>query len=1118
MNHRLLTLVLLLFATLVTMAVPASSHAGWSSDKPVAAAVGDQSQPQITSDGAGGAIIVWQDQRNGVHWNVYARRVNANGTLLWAAGGVPAGAAERDQIAPQVISDGNGGAIVLWKEENFASTDIYLQRVDANGAMRWNPRGVAVASGSKYSEPRMATDGSGGAIVTWVDSRVTSPASELYAQRVGADGSLLWPPEGLAVSPLYDVPYPGTHVLSPQIMPDGSGGAIVVWARSERYAGIYAQKIDSAGALVWPPDAVRLGDGRSFAAVNASDSGVMVIWEDSRQNTVHGQRLNPSGAPLWGAGGVSVSPAAADMQIVQAVADGSGGAFFFRRNFESGSAVRAQRIDTNGRRYWPLAGVAISSGDTFQAASDGSGGVIMVWSIPHSQLATGGYDNIQAQRLSAKGALLWGAEGVNVSTVALLPYQVVFPQLVADGSRGALITWEDRKNNRDLDILAQRVAAAGSLPAVRVLSPNLPEVLPAGSSWTVRWQAPPRAVQFMIHYTPDEGMTWRPVTTGMVSGCSYQWTVPRLWNNQKRCRVRVTGYDAAGSEIGVDASDLPFRIEVVRLTSPNGGEAITAESAYQVTWATYGTAKVVEKVTLTYSIDGGVTWRIAGAALANTGTFTWTPPSVALAKTRCRVKVFLQGGDGVSLGSDESDQTFVLNPAPLPAWSNNPKVNNAVATSASNQLRPQITSDGSGGAIVTWWEYNGESYDIRARRFEAGGAMLWTSLVAAVDSVDVENFQPQVISDDAGGAIIAWEDYRSGTLALHAQRIDANGSTLWEPDGVAIPVSDCSTAFPTLVADGNGGAIITGAYQTGFSTIVEIFAARISAGGEILWLSDVASTDTELFDFFSPEIASDANGGAVITWHAFLGGGNFDIYAQRVDANGELLWTPGGIALTTAAHGQRFPRLTGDNQGGAVIAWVDDASGDYSALYAQKVDANGTVLWRNGGVRLSTTATVMAGEMLLTVTSFPEIVEDGSGGAIIAWMDTRSGSNLDLYAQRIDATGTLLWRRNGTIVSIASGDQTFPQMVSDGQGGAIVTWSDGRRGTDLDIYAQRIGANGTPLWKLNGAAASIATGGQSFPQLVSDGANGAVVTWMDTRTGIDADIYAQKLLATGTLP
>jgi hypothetical protein len=40
-------------------------------------------------------------------------------------------------------------------------------------------------------------------------------------------------------------------------------------------------------------------------------------------------------------------------------------------------------------------------------------------------------------------------------------------------------------------------------------------------------------------------------------------------------------------------------------------------------------------------------------------------------------------------------------------------------------------------------------------------------------------------------------------------------------------------------------------------------------------------------------------------------------------------------------------------------------------------------------------------------------------------------------------------------------------MIRDGKGGVVVVWRDDR---DVfpDIYAQRIGADGTPQWKANG--------------------------------------------------
>ncbi len=90
---------------------------------------------------------------------------------------------------------------------------------------------------------------------------------------------------------------------------------------------------------------------------------------------------------------------------------------------------------------------------------------------------------------------------------------------------------------------------------------------------------------------------------------------------------------------------------------------------------------------------------------------------------------------------------------------------------------------------------------------------------------------------------------------------------------------------------------------------------------------------------------------------------------------------------------------------------------------------------------------------------YPTIVSDGSGGAIITWQDGRSG-NVDIYAQRINASGAVQWTADGVAISTASNNQLIPTIVSDGSGGAIITWQDYRSGTTPDIYAQRVRSDG----------------------------------------------------------
>jgi hypothetical protein len=146
----------------------------------------------------------------------------------------------------------------------------------------------------------------------------------------------------------------------------------------------------------------------------------------------------------------------------------------------------------------------------------------------------------------------------------------------------------------------------------------------------------------------------------------------------------------------------------------------------------------------------------------------------------------------------------------------------------------------------------------------------------------------------------------------------------------------------------------------------------------------------------------------------------------------------------------------------------------------------------------------------------PTIVSDGAGGAIVTWYDFRSGVDNDIYGQRINASGVLQWIANGLIICVAAGNQFTPAIVSDNAGGAIVTWRDHRSGTNDDIYAERLNGSGLIQWPPNGLALCTAAGNQSNYTIVTDGASGAIVAWEDQRNA-DHDIYAQEVSAGGVV-
>jgi hypothetical protein len=437
-------------------------------------------------------------------------------------------------------------------------------------------------------------------------------------------------------------------------------------------------------------------------------------------------------------------------------------------------------------------------------------------------------------------------------------------------------------------------------------------------------------------------------------------------------------------------------------------------------------------------------------------------------------------------------------------WSNDPTVNTPICTAANYQQSPESVSDGSGGAIIAWVDRRSGSDYIYAQRVDAWGYTMWAPDGVAISTAAGGQYDPAIVPDGSGGAIITWRHGTWDDSDIYAQRVDASGAPLWTAGGVAVCNAPGIQSQPAIVSDGSDGAIIT--WQHGPYGDGDIYVRQVDASGAPLWTAGGVAICTATGHQGWPALVSDGSGGAIITWTDERVGTDYaDIYAQRVSASGTPLWTADGVAICDIWDRQGQPAILSDGVGGAIITWVDSRAGwmEYD-VYVQLVDALGIPQWTANGVVLS------AAEWM---AEFPAIVSDGSGGAIIAWEDRRWGQP-DIFARRVDASGTPLWAADGVLICAAEGYQQNIAIVSDGGGGAIITWHDYGRG---NLYAQKVNASGNTLWAAHGAAVSTTAYGHHDPAIVSDGSGGAILAWQDYRWEYqDSDIYAQRIYSYGS--
>lgn len=96
----------------------------------------------MVPDGAGGAIVTWEDKRND-EGDIFAQHMTIGGTVdpAWPADGRAVCTAGRLQVLPVIVTDGSGGAVIAWDDHRNGSggygedDDIYVQHVRANGQL-----------------------------------------------------------------------------------------------------------------------------------------------------------------------------------------------------------------------------------------------------------------------------------------------------------------------------------------------------------------------------------------------------------------------------------------------------------------------------------------------------------------------------------------------------------------------------------------------------------------------------------------------------------------------------------------------------------------------------------------------------------------------------------------------------------------------------------------------------------------------------------------------------------------------------------------------------------------------------------------------------------------------
>ncbi len=466
-------------------------------------------------------------------------------------------------------------------------------------------------------------------------------------------------------------------------------------------------------------------------------------------------------------------------------------------------------------------------------------------------------------------------------------------------------------------------------------------------------------------------------------------------------------------------------------------------------------------------------------------------------------------------------------------WSNSPSVNNPIVTTPTTDNFPFAVTDGVGGSII-FFQKAGVSTDIYAQKINADGTIAWGSAATPVLICNAANQQYSVhaVADESGGAFLAWHDLRHdlANAEIYVQHINSSGTSLWTANGVRLTNTVSIDEFePFLCLDGAGGVIVAWNWEN-FIDNIQVNAQRMNAAGTLIWTANGVQVCTAPGFRAGQAIVADAANGAIISfadtrndpngllYSVFLNTDmvNTDVFAQRLSGTGVRLWGDNGLPVCNAPGNQENYYINAavpDGAGGVVIAFQDgrndvpDINGDATNndLFAQRLNSAGAPQWTLNGVPLTT---------LPNNQYFSAMVADDVNGVVACWNDEFSEN---AYSQRLNPAGTAMWTAGGVIVSPLAYPSYDPVLVADGSGGYIYSYTAPLTNT---LEAQKLNINGALQWGSGGIIVcnvNNALPGEHKMVLSDNGA--AIIAWDDQRNAStnSFDIYGSKILSTGQL-
>ncbi len=310
---------------------------------------------------------------------------------------------------------------------------------------------------------------------------------------------------------------------------------------------------------------------------------------------------------------------------------------------------------------------------------------------------------------------------------------------------------------------------------------------------------------------------------------------------------------------------------------------------------------------------------------------------------------------------------------------------------------------------------------------------------------------------------------------------------------------------PQVAVDSAGNAVVVW-QQVDNNAWLNIWAARFDATTNRWGIPVRITDDTE--DASDPQVVVDAAGYAIAVWQQYAGT-KVSIWANRFVPG--VGWGVPSTIETDDMEDAYEPQVAIDSAGNAIVVWHQN-NGAESSIWVNRFEVGTRSAPGGWGVA----------EIIGSGTT-PHVAVDSTGNGIAVWEQSDDIED-NISANRFIAGPGGGWG-TATLIEMNTGQTADPRVAIDSTGNAIVVWHQ-NDGTATNVWVNRfeIGTGSVPgEWR---TAEMIGTG--TVPQVAIDSAGNAVAVWQQfdgTQTNIWANWFivglgggwgVAELIETGT--